>query len=134
MSELRCLVCGSSQLDPLGYKCGRCGMAIGLRNEKCYVTEETKEKLLAHSSELSKFGIEIQQHESLQKSAGGDLAGVGIALQIVEAMRPGTLRDLVCFLRKLAVPEEEVLSLRLDEPEQILTYYRMDKKRNGEDL
>jgi len=54
-------------------------------------------------------------------------------LSIIEKMRPGSLRDCVIFLRDLLIPEAEVLRLRLDEPEQILTYYRMDQKRDDAD-
>jgi len=50
-------------------------------------------------------------------------------LRTVEAIRPGTLRDLVLFLREF-LPEDEILRLRLDEPELILTYYRMDKEQS----
>jgi hypothetical protein len=126
MSEIRCLVCGSSKLDPEGYKCGRCGAAIGLRQEQCYVSEETKKKLLDHADELSKFGINLEQSESVSKH--WHIGDIGTGLTIIEAIRPGTLGDLVLFLRKLAVPEEEILRLRLGEPEEILTYCRRDKE------
>jgi hypothetical protein len=128
MSQLRCLVCGSSQLDPEGYKCGQCGSAVGLRSERCYVSEETKEKLLHHARDLSKFGVELEQSESLEKVSGQAFAVVALVLQIVESVRPATLRDLILFLRKIALPEEEILRLRLDEPDQVLTYFRMDKE------
>jgi len=126
---LRCLVCGSSELDPEGYKCARCGGAIGLRSEACYVMEKTKKKLLDHADELSEFGIEIEQHETLRKTVGETVLVVSLVLRTVEAIRPGTLRDLVLFLREF-LPEDEILRLRLDEPELILTYYRMDKEQS----
>jgi len=131
MDRLRCLVCGGSALDPLGYKCGKCGAAMGLRNERCYVTKETQKKLLDNADQLSRFGIKLEQGQSLQKSADTGLAVVSLILAVVEALRPGTLRDCVFFLRDLSIPESEILRLRLDEPEQILTYCRMDRNLGG---
>ena len=126
--SIRCLVCGSSQWDPEFYKCGRCGSAMGDREEGCYVNEETKKKLLSHATELSKFGIEIEERQTLRKSLGETLAGISLVLQIAESIHPNSLRDLVLFLRELAIPKEEILRLRLNEPEQILTYCREDKE------
>lgn len=130
MAQIRCLVCGSSHSDPEGYKCERCGGAIGSRSEACYVSEETKKKLLEHAEELSKFGIGLEQHETLQKDAGLTIGAMCLALQIAELLSPGTLRDAVLLLRELAIPEDEMLRLRLDEPEQILKYCRMDTKQD----
>ena len=100
-----------------------------MRSEACYVTEKTKKKLLDHADELSEFGIEIEQHETLRKTVGETVLVVSLVLRTVEAIRPGTLRDLVLFLREF-LPEDEILRLRLDEPELILTYYRMDKEQS----
>jgi len=97
---------------------------MGLREEACYVNEDTKRILRDHATELSKCGIELVEVDSLQKSFGDALAGITLALQITESLRPGSLRDLVVFLRELAIPDEEILRLRLGEPEQILEYCR----------
>jgi hypothetical protein len=133
MSKLRCLVCGSSRLDPEGYKCDRCGAAIGLRDEKCYVNEETKKKLLEHADDLSKFGIKMEQRESLQKDAATKVAFAALIIACADSFHPGALSDLVLYLRdKLFLPEGEILRLRLDEPEPILTYYRMDKSKTAQ--
>jgi hypothetical protein len=131
MSQLRCLACGSSAWDPKGYGCGRCGKAMGEREEGCYVSEETKKKLLNCADELSKFGIELEEHATLQKGFSETVTGVSLVLQIVESLRPGTLRDVVLFLRELAIPDDEILGLRLDEPEQILTYCGLEKLRHS---
>ncbi len=129
MSQIRCLVCGSSQWDPEGYKCGRCGKAMGMREERCYVSEETKKKLLDHADQLSKFGLRLEQSSSLQKNVGA-IEAIGLVIACADSFRHGVLRDLVHFLRdKLLLPEEEILRLRLDEPEQILTYYRVDEEQ-----
>ena len=101
---------------------------MGDREEGCYVNEETKKKLLSHATELSKFGIEIEERQTLRKSLGETLAGISLVLQIAESIHPNSLRDLVLFLRELAIPKEEILRLRLNEPEQILTYCREDKE------
>jgi hypothetical protein len=126
---MRCLVCGSSKFDPEGYKCGRCGAAMGLRSERCYITDETRKKLLDNANELSHFGISLEQVRPLQKDAGATIAIIGLVLAAADSLRSdtGSLRRLVILLRDLAIPEEEILRLRLDEPEQILTYTRMDK-------
>ena len=47
------------------------------------------------------------------------MTAIGLALTVVESIHPGTLRSLVLFLRDLAIPEEQILRLRLDEPEKI---------------
>jgi hypothetical protein len=130
-NKLRCLVCGSSEWDPKGYKCGLCGAAMGMRSEKVHVSQNTKLTLLMHSDELSKFGINLVEHRSLEKAVGDVAGGVGLVISLTEAVRPGTVRDVVMFLRGLAVPEEEILRLRLDEPKNILTYIRMDKKQDS---
>jgi len=129
VSEIRCLICGSSQFDPEGYKCARCGGAIGLRSERCYINQETQKKLLDHADALADLGAMFKQVRPLQKDAGTTLAAVGLVLAASDSLRSesGSLRRLVIFLRDLAIPEEEILRLRLAEPEQVLTYARMDK-------
>lgn len=115
---MRCLACGCSRLDPKGYKCAECGGAPGPRHEQCYVSEETKAALLAHAEELKRYGIALEQYKPLGKSA--DYKGtIALALQIAESLQPGILRKLVGFLWDLAIPHEEILRLRLDEPENI---------------
>jgi hypothetical protein len=120
----RCLACGSSELDSKGRKCGLCGQSIGLRSEACYVSKETQQRLLEHSKKLLKLGVELRQHETLQFKAPEVVITERIALEVDEPMRTDTLRALVGLLRDLSVPEEEVLRLRLDEPERIRKHYR----------
>jgi len=44
-----------------------------------------------------------------------------------DSLHHGVLRELVLYLRdKLLLPEDEILGLRLDGPEEILTYCRAD--------
>jgi hypothetical protein len=128
--SLRCLICGGSRLDPQAYKCDRCGAAIGLRDEPCDVSEETENKLLEHAEELSKFGIKVEQHEGLRKDAATAIAIAALVIACGDSFDHGVLRKLVLYLKDgLGLPEEQILKLRLDEPEQILTYCRMDKKQ-----
>jgi len=115
---MRCIACGCSRLDPKGYKCAECGGAPGPRHEQCYVSEETKATLRAHVEELRRYGVALEEYEPLGKSA--DYKGtIALALQIAESLRPGILRKLVGFLWELAIPHEEILRLRLDEPQNI---------------
>jgi hypothetical protein len=126
---MRCVMCGGSRWDPKGYKCARCGGSPGFRHEQCYVTRETQIKCLAHARGLKKFGIVVEQPEVLQKVAV-TTSEIAFALACAESFSPGVLRGLVIFLRdKVLLPESEILRLRLDEPEEILTYYRMDKRQ-----
>jgi hypothetical protein len=124
---IRCLVCGCSRLDPEGYKCDRCGGAPGLRSEHCYISENTRSVLLAHAKELEAFGVSLEEYEIAEKSADTVIGALGLALAVADSLRHGTLRELVVFLRDKAIPEDEILRLRLGEPEEILTYCRMDK-------
>lgn len=115
---MRCIACGCSRLDPKGYKCAECGGAPGPRHEQCYVSEKTKDTLRAHVEVLRRYGVALEEYKPLGKSA--DYKGtIALALQIAESLRPGILRKLVGFLWELAIPHEEILRLRLDEPENI---------------
>jgi len=127
VSQLRCLVCGSSRLDPEKYKCERCGSAVGLRTEECYVNDETKKKLISHADRLSQLGIRIEQVQTLRKAAdvGTAVGIIGLVIVLAESFHHGLLKELVAYLRdELLLPEKEILSLRLDEPEEILKLYR----------
>ena len=70
---------------------------MGLRSERCYITEETQKKLLDHADELSHFGITLEQVRPVQKDAGTTLAVVGLALAAADSLRSdtGSLRRLV---------------------------------------
>ena len=116
---MRCLECGCSRLDSKGYRCALCGGAPSVRLEQCYVTEDTKTKLLSHIEGLKTFGVRLEEIKTLQKSAGG-LEVFGVALAVADSLNSGVLRKLILFLRDIAIPKEEILRLRLDEPEQVL--------------
>jgi hypothetical protein len=115
----RCVICGCSRYDPDGLGCALCGGAHGPRWEQVHIDDGTKAKLLAHADELKGFGVTLEQQQLLQKDAGLTMSAIGLGLGVVESIHPGTLRSLILFLRDLAIPQEQILRLRLDEPETI---------------
>jgi hypothetical protein len=118
-------------LDPLGYKCALCGGAPGVRYEQCYVTEDTKMKLLAHAEELTTFGVTLEEHDVIQKSVG-DVAGcLGLAIAVAESLDSGVLRKLILYLQKLEIPKNEILRLRLDEPEVITDILSIEESNDS---
>ncbi len=125
---MRCLKCGSSKVDFEYCKCLLCGAAAGLRDEQCYVTIATKKILLAHTEELSAFGVTFEAQVEIKKSyipsdAMGfqvdPLGAMALVLAIGDSLNDGVLRKLVRFLWSLKLPKEEILCLRLAEPEKI---------------
>jgi len=120
---IRCVQCGCSRLDPQGYKCAFCGGAPGIRTEPCQITEDTKAKLLAHAKELRAFGVTLGERETLGKSVDA-LGVIALVLTVADSLDSGLLHKLVLFLRSLDIPQEEILRLRLDEPERVLDHYR----------
>ena len=123
---MRCLECGCSRLDSSGYKCALCSGAPSFRSEQCYVSEDTKAKLLSHAEGLKNLGVTLEEIRTLQKSAGG-LEVFGVALAVADSLNSGVLRKLILFLRDIAIPQDEILRLRLDEPEQVLDVLNADK-------
>ena len=117
---IRCVECGCSRLDSQGVGCALCGGAPAVGWEQCYIDEATKAKLLAHAAELKGLGLTVEEPgEPLQKDAGLVVGAVGLVIQVVETIRPGTFRELVLKLRDFAILKDQILRLRLDEPETI---------------
>jgi hypothetical protein len=90
--------------------------------------------LLTHAEELRTFGIALEEREILGKSVDAGLAvGVtGLVIQVAEALSPGVFRKLVLLLRHIAIPDAEILRLRLDEPENVSDVLKgEDKTDNG---
>lgn len=117
---VRCVNCGSSRLDEQGMRCARCGGAPAVGWEQVYVTEETKKKLRAHAKDLKPFGVTVVEYQPLKKHAGTVMTAIGLGVAVTEAIRPGTLRQVVLFLhQKLRIPEQQIIRLRLDEPENV---------------
>lgn len=127
---MRCLVCGSSKIDFEWCKCRLCGAAAGLRDEECYVTEETKSKLWSHAQELSTFDVILKGQGVLKKHID-PIGVISLALAVADSLDSGVLRKLVLFLRKLEIPQDEILRLRLAEPDVITEI--LDDKDEGAD-
>ena len=120
-SLFRCLKCGCSRTDDLGLlSCALCGAACGLRTEQCYVSDDTKTKLFAHADTLKSFGITLEEQHSLHKDAKTTMTAVGLGLTIARDLRQGgVLHDLILYLRELLISKDEILRLRLTEPEEV---------------
>jgi hypothetical protein len=94
-----------------------------LRGNQVHVSSETKTKLLAHADELKRFGVTLEMSEPLEKISDqigfttADL--ICLSLAVGDSLHHGILRSLILFLRDLAIPEEQIIRLRLDEPETI---------------
>jgi hypothetical protein len=114
---IRCIECGCSRLDSEGYKCALCGGPPAVRTERCHITEDTKAKLLVHAEELKTLGMTLEERKPLGKNLDPTtLTAIGLAIQLVqleELINPGGLRKLILYLRDIAIPQEEILRLRL---------------------
>jgi hypothetical protein len=100
--------------------CLLCGKAMGLRWEECYINEDTKAKLLAHSQELERRGITVEQEHPHRKNADTTLAVIALVLGVADSLDHGVLRELVIYLhRELMIPRDEIIRLRLSEPEEV---------------
>lgn len=117
----RCLKCGCSRTDVGGFlSCILCGAACGTRTEQCYITDDTKAKLLAHSEDLKNFGLTLEEDEPLRKDAKTAIAATALVIQIARELQPGgVLRKLILYLHELAISRDEILRLRLTEPEEV---------------
>jgi hypothetical protein len=118
----RCLKCGCSRTDARGFQsCILCGCACGERTEQCYITDDTRAKLVAHAVDLKDFGLTLEEeHNSLRKDAKTTIAAIGLVIQIARELQPGgVLRKLILYLHQLAILRDEMLRLRLTEPEEV---------------
>lgn len=111
---IRVVVCGCSRSDSDGFRCVLCGGSP----VQCDITEETKAKLLEHAEELKVFGVTLGEPRTHQKVVCG-LGAFGIALAIADSLDSGVLHKLIVHLRDIGIPKEQILRLRLDEPEQV---------------
>jgi hypothetical protein len=100
--------------------CILCGAACGLRTERCYITDDTSATLLAHAEELKDFGLTLEEVRPLQKDASTTIAAIALAIQIGHELEEGgLLRKLILYLHELAISRDEILRLRLSEPEEV---------------
>ena len=96
---------------------------MGLRDERCWVSDETIISLLPHAKTLETFGFRFESGERLEKSWADEVAGVAGAIYILETVRPGTVKYIVRLLKNLRIPYDEVIRLRLDEPDVVKDLY-----------
>jgi len=106
--------------------CILCGGSPSVRSEQVHVTDETKIKLLAHADELKTYGVTVEEQTTFRKVFGA-LEAFGVGLAVADSLDHGVLRKLVLYLRDLAIPKDEILRLRLDEPEEISKLLRVSK-------
>jgi hypothetical protein len=123
---LRCVKCGCSRMDSRAMGCILCGGSPSLRSEQVHVTDETRIKLLARADELKALGVIVEEQRTFRKVFGA-LEAFGVGLAVADSLDDGVLRKLVLYLRDLALPKEEILRLRLDEPEKISEVLRVSK-------
>ncbi len=127
---IRCVVCGCSRLDSEASGCVLCGGSPARRTEQCHVTEDTKVKLLAHAEELKAFGVTLEEQRNHRKVVGA-LETFGIALAVADSLNSGVLHKLVLYLRDIGIPKEQILRLRLDEPEQVSAVLESQEPKKG---
>ncbi len=99
--------------------CALCGKAHGPRWERCYITEETQRTLLAHAKALQQFGVALAEDQPLQKDFGTTVNVIRLVLQIADSLDRGVLRKLILYLHELGISRNEILRLRLGEPEDV---------------
>jgi len=79
-----------------------------------------KPNYLAHAEELNDFGLTLEEHRSLQKDAKTTMAAIALAIQAGRELQPGgVLRKPILYLHELAISRDEILRLRLTEPEEV---------------
>jgi len=121
---IRCVLCGSSKMDSQGMGCALCGGSPAVPWEQVHVDEKTKTKLLAHADELKKFGVSLEEQNPVGKSAEGTMAAIALGLHVSDSLHHGVLHDLLLRLRDWAIPEEQIIRLRLTEPETVAEILR----------
>jgi hypothetical protein len=85
---------------------------------------------LAHAKELKTFGVTLEEQRILGKSFGDVCGGIALALAVAESLNSGILHRLILYLREIGIPQEEILRLRLDEPEHISDLLSTDESED----
>lgn len=66
------------------------------------------------------MGLALEEHELLSKDAKTTIAAIGLVIQIARELQPGgVLRKVIPCLHELAISRDEILRLRLTEPEEV---------------
>ena len=74
--------------------------------------------MLVHADALRAFGVTLSEEKPLQKAVD-TLAVAGLVLAVAESLTRGVLRDLIVSLHEWGVARNEILRLRLAEPEDV---------------
>ena len=74
---------------------------------------------MGSDTELRAFGVTVKTVETFQKVVGAPQHQGGVVLDFREPLDHEILRDLVAHVVYLGIPKDEILRLRLDEPERI---------------
>src|SRR6267154_3680903 len=119
---IRCVKCGCSRLDSENVGCVLCGGSPSVRWEQCHVSAGTRVELSMQRKELERFGIGVEIQKGLAKLMGAP-KGFVVVLTVGDYLHRTVLRALVSFLRENGVSAEDILRLRLDEPEAIIACY-----------
>jgi hypothetical protein len=123
---VRCVKCGCSRWDSEGYKCALCDGSPALRGERVHVCLSTRANLVASEEDLRRFGVTLEKIELLKKPMRIDTSPeYGLVLDVFDdPMNPEVLQELVHYLCYLGVSEEDMLRLRLAEPEEVTALCR----------
>ncbi len=113
-------------MDSQGVGCALCGGSPSVRTEQCYITEDSKTKLMEHAEELERFGVTLEERHTLGKGIG-TVEAIGLTLAVADSLDSGVLRKLVRYLRSIAIPELDIIRLRLGEPEEVLDVLKTDE-------
>jgi hypothetical protein len=103
-----------------GSVCALCGGSPAGHHEQVHVSFETKANLLAGEQDLKRFGVTLETIVLLRKPESGPSPGEGLALAVSDdPFDQEELRELVEYLQFVGIPKDDILRLRLAEPEQI---------------
>jgi hypothetical protein len=124
MNKIRCVLCGSSQLDAENCGCARCGGLPRRRVGACHLSLEAKSVLLAQASELkNNFGIVVESTTVFSKISGATNVKE-LAIDVTEEIDSTTLRELIVFLWDKGLLETDIFRL-LSTPAENSPLYRL---------
>jgi hypothetical protein len=105
-----------------------CGGSPAVRGEQVHVSFTAKANLLASEEELKRFGVTLERVKLFIKPVAAPPQPPGLVLTVShDPFHSHELRELVDHLRYIGISEEELLRLRLGEPEDITAHYRTDE-------
>jgi hypothetical protein len=75
---------------------------------------------------------DAHREQAATKDAGTTVSVIRLALTIADSLDHGVLRKLILYLRELGISRNEILRLRLSEPEDIDTILGTAGQEHGE--